>query len=375
MPSRTARLSVAAAFFVQGLIFISLTTRLPNVQSRWHLDSVQLSLMMLMMVVLAGVGSLVAERASSRVPSGVVPRAGLLLIGLALPVLALASTLGTFLAGLAAYGVALGAVDATSNAQAVAVEHAYGRPILPSFHGARPLGGVIGAALALVDPTVSTAGWLALVALASALAARFMARAPVVDPDAVAVPRKPLLLVGAGLVLFYMVDTAAQTWGPTYLGHTLGSPARLVALATFPYLIAAGLMRLAGDRMFSRFGAPRVLRIGALVAAAALARIVFAPTWPVAVAGFTLLGAGAAVIAPLSFSAAARIAGGSGPDRAARVDAVIARFNQFNYLGALLGSVATGLVGKDSLRYGFALPMVLILLMIPLAPAFTGQEE
>ncbi len=375
MPSRTARLSVAAAFFVQGLIFISLTTRLPNVQSRWHLDSVQLSLMMLMMVVLAGVGSLVAERASSRVPSGVVLRAGLLLIGLALPVLALASTLGTFLAGLAAYGVALGAVDATSNAQAVAVEHAYGRPILPSFHGAWTLGGVIGAALALVDPTVSTAGWLALVALASALAARFMARAPVVDPDAVAVPRKPLLLVGAGLVLFYMVDTAAQTWGPTYLGHTLGSPARLVALATFPYLIAAGLMRLAGDRMVSRFGAPRVLRIGALVAAAALALIVFAPTWPVAVAGFTLLGAGAAVIAPLSFSAAARIAGGSGPDRAARVDAVIARFNQFNYLGALLGSVATGLVGKDSLRYGFALPMVLILLMIPLAPAFTGQEE
>lgn len=127
--------------------------------------------------------------------------------------------------------------------------------------------------------------------------------------------------------------------------------------------------------MVSRFGAPRVLRIGALVAAAALALIVFAPTWPVAVAGFTLLGAGAAVIAPLSFSAAARIAGGSGPDRAARVDAVIARFNQFNYLGALLGSVATGLVGKDSLRYGFALPMVLILLMIPLAPAFTGQEE
>lgn len=375
MPSRTARLSVAAAFFVQGLIFISLTTRLPNVQSRWHLDSVQLSLMMLMMVVLAGVGSLVAERASSRVPSGVVLRAGLLLIGLALPVLALASTLGTFLAGLAAYGVALGAVDATSNAQAVAVEHAYGRPILPSFHGAWTLGGVIGAALALVDPTVSTAGWLALVALASALAARFMARAPVVNPDAVAVPRKPLLLVGAGLVLFYMVDTAAQTWGPTYLGHTLGSPARLVALATFPYLIAAGLMRLAGDRMVSRFGAPRVLRIGALVAAAALALIVFAPTWPVAVAGFTLLGAGAAVIAPLSFSAAARIAGGSGPDRAARVDAVIARFNQFNYLGALLGSVATGLVGKDSLRYGFALPMVLILLMIPLAPAFTGQEE
>ena len=36
----------------------------------------------------------------------------------------------------------------------------------------------------------------------------------------------------------------------------------------------------------------------------------FAPTWPVAVLGFLVLGAGVAVVAPLSFSAAARIAGG-----------------------------------------------------------------
>ena len=63
------------------------------------------------------------------------------------------------------------------------------------------------------------------------------------------------------------------------------------------------------------------------------------------------------MIAPLSFSAAARIAGGD----PARVDAVIARFNQFNYVGGLLGAVLTGLVGAGSLRVGFAVPMVLVL--------------
>lgn len=89
--------------------------------------------------------------------------------------------------------------------------------------------------------------------------------------------------------------------------------------------------------------------------------------------GFTVLGAGVAVIAPLSFSAAARIAGGAEVDpaiRQARVDAVIARFNQFNYVGALLGAVLTGLVGSGSLRFGFAVPMVLILGILPLARAF-----
>jgi hypothetical protein len=91
----------------------------------------------------------------------------------------------------------------------------------------------------------------------------------------------------------------------------------------------------------------------------------------VAVVGFTFLGAGVAVIAPLSFSAAARIAGG---DRA-RVDAVIARFNQFNYVGALLGSVLTGVVGSGTLRVGFAVPMVLILGILPLARAFAASPQ
>ena len=73
---------------------------------------------------------------------------------------------------------------------------------------------------------------------------------------------------------------------------------------------------------------------------------VFAPSWPVAVLGFTIIGGGVAVVAPLSFSAAARIAGSDESDpalRHARVDAVIGRFNQFNYAGSLLGAVMTGL--------------------------------
>jgi len=73
------------------------------------------------------------------------------------------------------------------------------------------------------------------------------------------------------------------------------------------------------------------------------------------------------VVAPLSFSAAARIAGGS----VERVDAVIARFNQFNYVGGLLGAVLTGVVGQDQLRFGFVVPTVLVLALLPLARWFS----
>jgi hypothetical protein len=52
---------------------------------------------------------------------------------------------------------------------------------------------------------------------------------------------------------------------------------------------------------------------------------------------------------------------------------VIGRFNQFNYIGSLLGAVMTGLVGAGDLRLGFAVPMVLVLGILPLARAFTTR--
>ena len=367
---RRARAAAALAFATQGMVFISLTTRLPRFSDRWHLSDVELSLVLLMIVLLAGAGSVVSELVARRIDSASTLRAGLVTIAVAVPVVAAAPSVVVFVVALAVYAVGLGMIDATSNMQAVAVEHRYGRPILPSFHGAWPFGGIIGASLALGGAHLPlwTTGLVAIVPIL-ALFAPYLPREhgeALVAAEHVAVPWRPIFLVGLGMVLFYMVDTAAQTWGPTYLDHTLGAPGSLVALATLPYLVASLAMRLAGDGLVARYGAVLVLRVGAVVASLALLVVVTAPTWQVAVLGFTLLGAGVSVIAPLSFSAAARIAGGE----QARVDAVIARFNQFNYVGGLLGAVLTGLVGSGSLRLGFAVPMVLILGMLPLARAF-----
>lgn len=367
-PSR-ARLAVAAAFFSQGLVFISLTTRLPAFSDRWDVAELEQSLLLLMMVLLAGLGSVAAERLAAARDSATLLRAGLLLSAVGVVVLTTAPMMGVFVGGLAAYGVALGVIDASANMQAVALEHRYGRPILPSFHGAWTLGGILGASLTLASGRLplEVAAAVAVVPLAVAFGPLLPRDHGVTsDEHLPAVTWRPILLVGLGMVLFYMVDTAATTWGATYLDTVFTTPDELVAIATLPYLVATLVARLAGDGLVAAYGAVRVLRTGALVGCLGLVVVVSAPVWPVAVVGFTVTGAGVAVIAPLSFSAAARIAGGS----RARVDAVIGRFNQFNYVGALLGAVLTGVVGQDSLRLGFAVPMVLVLAMLPLARAF-----
>lgn len=410
-----ARVAVAAAFFAQGFVFISLTTRLPRFLDRWGLDEVALSGLLLMMVLLAGVGSLVAEHAARRTGSAVLLRLAFVLMLVAVPGVVLAPAFAVFVGGVAVYGLALGLVDAGSNMQGVALEERYGRPILPSSHGWWTTGGILaaGASLATGHLPLTVGAAVAVVPLLAALAPYLPRTAPATVPGrapmpgligtagpgvtvvpsyeatpaaptpipapAEPVPWRPIWLVGLGLVVFYMVDTAASTWGPVYLATSLGASASLVPLATFPYLVSAIVVRLAGDALVTRFGATRLLRAGAVVAFAALVLIVFAPSLVTAVVGFAVLGGAVALVAPLSFSAAGRIAGagsgsGSGPstttaDRA-RVDAVIARFNQFNYVGALLGAVLTGLVGGDNLRLGFVLPAVLVLALVPLAPAF-----
>ena len=96
---------------------------------------------------------------------------------------------------------------------------------------------------------------------------------------------------------------------------------------SLPYLLASGVVRLAGDRLVApvRRGA-RAARRRRRRARRRWPSSSSPRSWPVAVLGFTLLGGGVAVVAPLSFSAAARIAGAGRADpalRQARVDAVI----------------------------------------------------
>ena len=384
----THRGAIAAAFLVQGLLFISLTTRLPVLAEMFTLDELALSGLMLMMVLLAGVGSVAAEAVAKRASSAAALRVGLVLLGLGTLIMGFSvrepGTFAVFVTGLAIYGTGVGAVDASANLPAVTLEHQIGRPVLPSLHGAWTLGGIIATLIALT--TADAVGWIGALALALlpllAVAAPYFRRdagVPDADTTKLGIPWRPIMLIGIGLVVFYTVDTATTAWGPLYLASSTvfaepASSASLYALATLPYLVATLLARIVGDAATARFGAPTMIRVGAIVGFLGLAIVVFSPTWVVAIVGFFVVGLGMAVVAPLSFSAAAALAGDVDPAlRQRRVDAVIARFNQFNYVGALIGSVLTGAIGSGNLRIGYAVPMVLVLALVPLAKAFAGK--
>jgi hypothetical protein len=82
------------------------------------------------------------------------------------------------------------------------------------------------------------------------------------------------------------------------------------------------------------------------------------------VAGFALVGAGLSVVVPLTFSAADAL-------DPAGTGTVIARVNLFNYAGVVVGSILIGvIVDAVNYRVAFAVPGLLVLAILVLAPAF-----
>jgi MFS family permease len=382
---RPQRAGVAAAFFAQGIGFAVVLTHLPALKDQHGLNDLAITGVMFGVAVLAGVGSTVAGVVASRHGSAVVLRMALVLAAVGLLISGMAGSLPTFLAGVAVYGVSLGTVDASENMQAVALETRYGRSILTSFHAAWSAGGIVGAVYtsltnswSLTESFVPIAVVVATIAVAPYLRAADDGDLPSADAsDEPAMPWRALLLLGSALVLFYVADSAASSWSTIYLRDGLQASARLAPLAYGAYQATSLISRLAGDFLVRRTGSVSVVRLAAAIGTVGLLLVVLAPGPALAIVGFAVLGAGLAVVAPLTFSAAGVLAGGGTEEqRRRRADVLVARLNQFNYLGFVLGGVLTGLVSSaGSLRWGYVVPLVLTAVLILLAPAFAPRRR
>jgi MFS family permease len=387
--ARRARLAVAAAFLAQGLGFAAILTHLPAFKDQWALDDLGVTILMFAVAVLAGIGSVLAAVCAARWSSATALRIALVVAAVALTVVAFAGGFWVFCLGLGLYGIALGLIDATTNMQAVALEAEYGTSILTSFHAAWSVGGIVGA---LATSGAAALGWsvaavlvpvsvLDLVVAAAPFRRRDEVRGAPEATQAVTgstkqIPWRALGLLGLALVLFYVADSAASSWSSIYLSDVLLASATVAPLAYGAYQATSLASRAVGDRAVRRYGPTMVVRAAALIGMVGLATVIAAQAPWMAIVGFAVLGAGVAVVAPLTFAAAGRLAGPD-PGRMRRIDALVARLNQFNYLGFVLGGVLTGLISSGSgLRWGFVVPLIGIALLLPLAGAFaTGTTK
>ncbi|MGW3426085.1 MFS transporter [Streptomyces phaeochromogenes] len=384
---RRGRASLAFSFFAQGVAFALLVTRIPAIQDRYGISDALLPAFLAAVPILAGVGSVCTEQLVKRVPPSHVLRWSQPVVLLALLGVGAGDGLWAIGLSLAAFGLAVGSLDASMNMLGVSLQHRYGRSIMLGFHAAFSLGGIVGASLAWVGAHWDLALFVSyLPVVVVLLPAAFVGSRWYVDgtgPEAEVkaegedgsssggggVGFKLLLPLCVVMAVAYIGDSTVSNWSAKYLQDVLGSSEQLATVPYNVYMVTTLIGRAVGDFGVRRFGAVMVVRAGAVVAAVGFAVVAGAPGAWVGMLGFTLLGFGLCVIVPQTFAAAGRLFPGA-------ADAAVARLNIFNYVGFLIGSPLVGALGDAwSYRGAMLVPMVLVLVTLVYAKSFASEPS
>jgi predicted MFS family arabinose efflux permease len=380
---RRGRASLAFSFFAQGVAFALLVTRIPAIQDRYGVSDALLPVFLAAVPILAGVGSVATGRLVKRVPPSRVLRWSQPVVFLALLGVAAGDRMVALALALGAFGLAVGALDASMNMLGVSLQRSYGRSIMLSFHAAYSLGGILGASLAWAGAHWDLAlfvSYLPVVVVllpAAFVGSRWYAdgepaeavREEAAQGSAAGVGFKVLLPLCLVMTFAYIGDSTVSNWSAKYLQDVLGSSEQLATVPYAVYMVTTLLGRSLGDFGVRRFGAVAVVRGGTVVAAGGFAVVAVAPGAWVGMLGFTLVGLGLCVLVPQTFAAAGRLFPGAS-------DAAVARLNVFNYVGFLVGSPLVGALGDAwSYRGAMLVPMVLVLVTLLYARSFDAQPD
>ncbi|WP_440085596.1 MFS transporter [Streptosporangium sp. LJ11] len=377
---RQARVATWAAFFVQGLCLSTLLTHVIDLQRRFGLSDGDLTLVLLLVPVIAGVGSAVAGLLASRYGSAPVLRISQVGVCTAVVLSGWNDQLAGLYALSAVFGLFLGAVDAAMNMQAVAVERRYGVSVLTGFHAVWSVGSMLGAGFnsAFSELGVELRWSFSVPVLIGAVISvimlpRLYGREEERSTERAAhvaarVPWRPIIPLCMAMAFLYVGDAAVSNYSTVYMEKALAASGWLVPFAYFVYQATMLLARVPGDLAVRRYGPAPVVRVGAVIAAVGTLGVVVAPGVAVAVVSFGLIGVGLSVIAPLSFSAAGRMGAGA--------ETAIARVNMFNYVGFLVGAAVVGTLNDTvGIRVAFVPAAVLVALIVFLARGFRPDPE
>lgn len=376
-----ARTATAYCFVLNGLIFASWVSRIPQVRHDLDLTNGELG----RLLFLIAIGSLVTlpltGSAVNRFGTGRVVATGAVLCTVGIVVASLGTTVvgNVWLVGAGAlvYGVGTAGWDVAMNIEGAAVEQALGRTIMPRFHAAFSLGtvtgGLLGAGLVALDvPMAAHLGALVVLSLVVVWRATLVFLPEVEEShesgqsetlwQAWREPRT--LLVGLMVLAFALTEGSANDWIALALvdGHDTSRAVGVLGYAGFVTSMTVG--RLAGTRLLDRFGREPVLYATALMAGAGILLLVYG-TGVLAVLGIVLWGLGASLGFPVGMSAAA-----DDPRHAAVRVSVVSSIGYAAFLGGppVLGYVADHVGTLRSL-------LVVLVVLVPSMLAIRAARE
>jgi predicted MFS family arabinose efflux permease len=363
-----ARAAITAVFFLNGSVFASWYSRLPDIQEQLDIGPGTLGLTL----IGAPVGLLLAQPLTGALAATIGSRrlvlaTPFLLAAAVAPALAVSAStlaLATF-----AVGAANGVLDVSMNVEGLAVERLVGKRIFNSLHAWFSFGALAGAAVGglAVGVGLDPLAHLAIVVTVGAVAALVASRGlPPAEAEArpggprFARPSWRLAALGAIAFCALLAEGAVFDWSGIYIRTETDAAVGLAPAGLAAFNLAMGFGRLTADGVTERVGSAGVGRAGALMAAAGLGVAVLVASPAGSIAGFAVMGVGLAAVFPLAVRAAGYDPAISGP--------AVAAVSSFGYVGFLTGPPAIGLLA-EALGLGGALACICGLLVLAAALA------
>jgi fucose permease len=345
---RRAHVALAVAFIAFGTVDGTWAARLPALERRLDLDSGSLgitifcvSLTATLMLVPAGA---LASHRGSRGPLAL----GLLVMAGGLTAAAFAPSLGVLLPSACILGAGFGILDVSANAHGVLVEQRLGRPVLSALHGAWSFGLLVGSGIAAVAAAVAVGPRAQFPATAACVLVIGLLYVPRLLPSAedaasdtahFAWPRGALALPALLTFCSMFVESATMNWSAVFLAGPVDSSAAVAAGGVVAFSIAMVVARLAGDPLAARWGVAALARRGGALVVTGVVLAVATRSPVPALAGFALVGAGAAAIVPALFRVASAVPGISS-------GAGIASVATAGYFGGVVNGPTIGFVAR-----------------------------
>lgn len=356
------RVAITAFFALDGFVFAGWVVRIPAIKQQTDASASTLGLALLGVSAGAVVTMTLTGRLCRRFGAHpvTVVCAVLLSLSVALPPLThSALALGGVLL---VFGAAYGGINVAFNSAAVDLIAALRRPVMPSFHAAFSLGGMIGAGLGglvagSLSPTRHLLGLTVVGLLVTAAAGPTLLRHEPPRPperargEADEAPRRldgrtRGLVVVFGLIALCTAygEGAMADWGALHLEQDLDTSPGVAAAGYSCFALAMTVGRLTGTTLLERLGRTRTVVAGGTVAAAGMLVGSLAPAAWAALTGFAIAGLGLANLFPVAVQGAGTLAGPSG----------VAIASTLGYGGMLLGPPAIGFMAD-----WFSLPAAL----------------
>lgn len=368
---RQNRIAASLFFFIQGLVFSSWASRIPDIKRALNLNDVQLGGVLFSIPV----GQLSAIAFSAWAVNRWGSRGSLGWSSVAYPLflvpLGLAGDAWWLSVALFLFGFSTNIYNIAVNTQGVEVERLYGRNILASFHGLWSMGAFVGGvvSMALVAVGMSPVEHFTVVFVASVVTAQ-IAKNYLTDERAnrSAAPadgggeekkrHKSLLekmkglntyLLLLGIVTFgsMICEGCMYDWSGVYFDQVVGVPDNLIRLGYIVCMCTMTMGRFVADRLVTRFGAPVLIRVSGLLIFTGLWLAVLSPTLVAATVGCLIVGFGISSTVPVCYSMAGKA------DHISSGNAITI-VSSIGYLGFVLGPPLIGFMAHTiTLHYTF----------------------